>query len=106
MTWWLHDRELPMRYLIHDHDTKFSHAFDTVFKSERIAIVNTPYQAPNTNVFAERWVRTGREEGLDKVLILKEAQLRRVWREFISDYHGARPHQGVGQRTPIPQRLL
>jgi putative transposase len=45
MTWALQDRELPMRYLIHDHDTKFTDVFDTVFKTEGVAIVDIPYQA-------------------------------------------------------------
>jgi len=30
MTWELHDRDVPMRYLIHDHDTKFTRMFDTI----------------------------------------------------------------------------
>ena len=30
MTWELHDRAVPMRYLIHDHDTKFTGLFDRV----------------------------------------------------------------------------
>ena len=54
MTWELHDRDLPMRYLIHDHDTKFTGLFDTVFESEGIEIVNIPFEAPNANAIAER----------------------------------------------------
>jgi len=34
MSWELQERELPLRYLIHDHDTTFTDAFDTVFESE------------------------------------------------------------------------
>ncbi len=45
----------PFRFLIHDRDTKFSHAFDDVFCSEGIRV--TPVQAPNANAHAERWVR-------------------------------------------------
>ena len=57
MTWALQERELPMRHLIHDHDTKFTGPFDTVFAAEGVEIVNIPYQAPNANAYAERWVR-------------------------------------------------
>jgi putative transposase len=57
MTWAFQDRELPMRYLIHDHDTQFTDAFDMVFEAEGVEIVDIPYQAPNANAFAERWVR-------------------------------------------------
>ncbi|MBN1201897.1 MAG: hypothetical protein JXJ20_08595, partial [Anaerolineae bacterium] len=59
-----------MKYLIRDHDTKFTDAFDTMFEAEGIEIVDIPYQAPNANAIAERWVRSVREECLDKVIIL------------------------------------
>jgi putative transposase len=36
MTWALQDRELSIRYLIRDHDTRFIGAFDTVFESEGV----------------------------------------------------------------------
>jgi hypothetical protein len=59
MTWQFEDRDLLMQYLIHDHDTKFTESFDTVFEAEGVEIINIPYQAPNANSFAERWVRAG-----------------------------------------------
>lgn len=56
MVWTLENREPSIRYLIHDRDTKFSTSFDTVFESEAIDIILTPYQTPNANAFAERWI--------------------------------------------------
>jgi putative transposase len=105
LVWQLDDRESPLRFLIHDNDGKFTAAFDTVFRSEDLRVIPTPYRAPNANAYAERWVRTAREECLDRILILNEAHLRRVLREFVYDYYNvARPHQGIGQQFPIPQR--
>jgi putative transposase len=100
MTWALQDRELPMRYLIHDHDTKFTDSFDIVFESEGVELVDIPCHAPNANAHAERWVRTVREECLDKVIILNERHLRRVLHEYIAYYNTRRPHQGLEQDSP------
>ncbi len=91
-----------MRFLIHDRDAKFTSSFDTVFESEGIEIVRTPYRAPNANAFAERWVRTVREECLDHLLIIGGGHLRRVLLEYISYYNHHRAHQGIGQQIPVP----
>jgi len=81
--------------------SKYTEAFDTVFESEDINIIRTPYRAPNANAFAERFVRSIREEVLDKVLIINEAHLRRVLIEFLDYYNRRRPHQGLDQQSPI-----
>ena len=101
MTWELEGREPAIRYLIHDHDTKFTQSFDAVFESESIEIIDIPYQAPNANAFAERWVRSAREECLDKLVILNERHLQRVLTEYLDYYNERRPHQGLGQDSPL-----
>ena len=75
MSWQLAEREIPLGLLIHDHDSKFTAAFDTVFESQGVEIVDIPYQAPNANAYAERWVRTVRQECLDKLIIFNERHL-------------------------------
>jgi len=57
---------------------------DEVFWDYGIEIVPLPYRAPNANAFAERWVRTVREECLDQLLIWNEAHLRRVLKEYVT----------------------
>ena len=104
LVWKMEDRKNEFHFLIHDNDTKFTDKFDAVFCSEGLHVIHTPYQAPNANAFAERWVRTVREECLDHVLILNETHLRNVLREYVEDYYNsARPHQGIGQGIPWPR---
>jgi hypothetical protein len=102
LSWQIRDGTLPVRFLIHDRDGKFPPAFDTAFSVERITIIRTPIQGPNANAFAERWVRSIREECLDKLLILNERHLHRVLIAYIDYYNHARPHQGIDQCCPVP----
>src|SRR6266496_2459569 len=63
------------RFLIHDRDSKFTAAFDEVFRSEGITVIHTPVQAPQANAYAERFVRTVRNECLDWLLIIGRRHL-------------------------------
>lgn len=103
VVWNLEEREPAIRFLIRDNNTKFTTAFDIVFHSEGIDIIRTPYRAPNANAFAERWVRTVRDECLNKLFIINQTHLRRVMREFVAYHKSARPHQGIDQQIPVPQ---
>lgn len=102
LMWKLDEQETNIRFLIHDRDTKFTQSFDAVFQAEGIDIIRTPIRAPNANAYAERWVRTVREECFDKLIIINQAHLKQVMREYVTYYNTARPHQGIQQRTPIP----
>jgi putative transposase len=92
--------------LIRDNDKKFSRAFDAVFRTEGMDVIPTLYRAPNANAFAERWIRSEREECLDKLLIINQAHLRRVMREYVEFFNTARPHQGIGKRISISPATL
>jgi putative transposase len=85
------------RFLVHDRDTKFTAAFDTVFAAEGIEVLRTPVRAPRANAYAERWVGTVRREVLDRMLILGGGQLRLVLAEFVDHYNVHRPHRALGQ---------
>ena len=54
IVWELAERELPIRFLIHDNDSRFTQAFDTVFAAEAIKVIRTPFRVPNANAYAER----------------------------------------------------
>ena len=63
-------------------------------------VIRLPVQPPNLNAYAERWVRTVREECLDHMIVLNENHLRWVLREFIHYYNGRRPHRALDSRPP------
>jgi putative transposase len=106
LAWSLPERSEPIRFLIHDRDSKFSQAFDDVFRSEGVEIIRTPFRAPNANAFAERWVGTVRRDCLDWLLIVSRRQLERVLRVYVEHYNTHRPHRALGLKPPAPAPRL
>jgi transposase InsO family protein len=91
-----------MRFLIHDRDSKFSGAFDEVFRSEGIRVIHTPTRAPQANAYAERFVRTIRAECLDWLLIIGRRHLERVLQVYTAHYNRERPHRALTLHAPQP----
>ena len=71
-------------------------------EQEGVRIIQTPFRAPNCNAYAERFVRSIKEECLDCVIPLGERHLRRTIAEFVAHYHGERNHQGIGNELIQP----
>jgi putative transposase len=90
--------EQPFRFLVHDRDAKYSHAFGEVFRSESIRVIRTPIQAPNAH--AERWVRTLRADCLDRILILGRRHLEQVLHVYRQHYNEHRPHRALRLLPP------
>jgi len=90
------------RYLLHDRDTKFCASFDSILKAGGVKALKLPAQSPNLNAFAERWVRSVKEECLSKLILFGEESLKRALAEFNSFYHSERPHQGKGNLLLFP----
>jgi putative transposase len=96
----LDGRDRRVRFLIHDRDTKFPHAFDALLASEKIKVIRTPVQAPNANAHMERWVGTVRRECLDRLLILGRRQLEHVLGVYVRHYNRNRPHRALDLEPP------
>ena len=59
-------------------------------------MIRTPYQAPNCNAHAERFVRSIKDECLSRMILFGKGHLRRAISEYTAHYHGERTHQGIG----------
>jgi len=99
---------LPVRFVLHDRDTKFCAAFRETLRSAGVHPLTLPARSPNLNSFAERWVRSIKSECLSKRILFGEASLHRAVSQFTQHYHLERPHQGKGNQLlfPAPVSLL
>jgi putative transposase len=66
------------RFLIGDLNTKFTASFEGAFKASGISAIPTPVRSPKETAFAERFVRTVREDCLDRMLIYSRRHLESV----------------------------
>src|SRR5437588_6074284 len=94
---------LGKRYLIHDRDTKFTQAFDTLLKDSGVEPVVLPPRSPNLNAHCERFVRSIKEEALERLLLLGERSLHYVIQQYLSHSHAERNHQGLGNQLIAPE---
>jgi transposase InsO family protein len=92
----------PDCVLICDRDRKWSRAVLEFLEREGVRIVRTPFRSPNCNAYAERFVRSIKEECLHRVILLGERHLRRTIGDFVAHYHGERNHQGIGNERIEP----
>jgi putative transposase len=67
-------------------------------RAVRVEGVRLPPRSPNMNAYAERLVRSIKEECLSKIIPIGERHLRRVIEEYAEHYHLERNHQGLGNR--------
>jgi transposase InsO family protein len=102
----LGDASRRVRFLIRDRDTKFTASFDDVFASIGAETILTPVRSPNANAFAERWVRTVREDCLDHLLVVSRRHLEIVLGDYVEHYNRARPHRSLDLTPPRPVAVV
>jgi transposase InsO family protein len=92
----------PGQYLIHDRDGKYYPAFRHIIDAAGITRVPLSPRSPNLNAYAERWVRSVKEEALSQLILFGERALRHALTEYLSHFHQERPHQGKGNVVLMP----
>ena len=92
----------PGQYLIHDRDGKYCPAFQQIIDAAGVTRVPLPPRSPNLNAYAERWVRSIKEECLSRLILFGEASLRHALTQYMEHFHHERNHQGKGNVLLFP----
>jgi putative transposase len=78
----------PGQYLIHDRDGKFYPAFQQAIDAAGVKPVLLPARCPNLNAYAERWVRSVKEECLARLILFGKRALRHALSDIEQPYTG------------------
>jgi transposase InsO family protein len=79
------------RFMLHDRDGLFTYGFDETVKGAGVDVIKTPFQSPNANAHAERWVLSAKRECLDHLILFGLENLRHT----VSCY----AHRRIGRRS-------
>ena len=95
---------LGKRYLIHDRDAQFTQAFDALLKASGVEPVLLPPRSPNLNAHGERFIRSIKEEALERMVMLGERAPHHVIHQYLTHYHTERriAHQATAIAPPSP----
>ena len=87
-------------YAVLDRDAKFGKDVAELLVSSGIKPKRSSFRSPWQNGIAERWIGSCRQELLDHVIVLNEAHLRRLMRDYLSYYHEDRIHDSLEKDSP------
>jgi transposase InsO family protein len=73
-----------------------------LLKGSGVEVVRLPPRSPNLNAYAERFVRSIKDECLNRMVFFGERSLRKATREFAAHYHTEQNHQGLNNRLIEP----
>jgi hypothetical protein len=90
------------RGLLRDRDAKFCAEFRATLAAGGVKGLRLPPRSPNLNAFAERWVRSVKEECLSHLILFGERSLRKALIQFQEHYHAERNHQGKSNVPLFP----
>src|SRR4029453_5001575 len=93
------------RYLIRDRDGICSVAVTRRLRAMGIRDKPITAGSPWQNSFAERLIGTIRRECVDHIVVLGEAHLRRILREYARYYNTVRTHRSLEQDAPVSRSV-
>jgi len=98
---WMEDEGINPRFILHDHDTKYTAQFDEFFRQivkehhPKGQIIKSMIRVPQMNGYAESFVASIKRECLDHFRCLSLRQIDYLIQTFTDFYNTVRPHQGT-----------
>ena len=89
---------------IHDRDAMFCESFRDTIEGVGVTPIRLP--ARSLNAFAERWVRSVKDECLSKLILFGENSLRHALKEYVAHHHHERNHQGKDILLLFPEPAI
>src|SRR3984893_4669285 len=93
--------DLRQAHLIRDRDRIYSSVVTRRLRAMGIRDKPTALASPWQNGFAERLIGSIRRECLDHVIVLGEAHLRRILKNYAAYYNGVRTHRSLQKDAPV-----
>jgi putative transposase len=90
------------RYLLMDRNAKYSETFGFMLKGTDVEPVRLPQRSPNLNSHIERYMRSLKEECLERLILFGEKSLLKSVSEYLTHFHTERSHQGLENRIIQP----
>jgi len=90
------------KYLLMDRDTKFSEAFRVILEESGVTAVRLPPRSPNLSTNLERFMRSIKEECLERIIFFGEKSMQNAVADFLAHYHQERNHQGLNNQLIQP----
>jgi transposase InsO family protein len=91
------------RFLLRDRDSIYGKEFRSRVKGMQIEELITAPHSPWQSPYVERVIGSIRRECLDHVIVLSEAHLRNILKQYICYYHNIRPHESLEKNSPNPR---
>ncbi|TGM60604.1 integrase core domain-containing protein, partial [Leptospira adleri] len=93
-------------YLLSDNDPLFGKRFSKYLERIGIKHKKTTRYSPWQNCYAERWIKTCRNEFLDYFISINQYHLEKKLTEFIHFYNHHRTHLALNKDSPVPSPVL
>jgi putative transposase len=93
------------RYILMDRDKKYAESFRVLLKESGIEPVRLPPKSPNLDAHIERFMRSLKEECLERLILFGEESLRNAVSEFLAHFHSERNHQGRNNQLIQPEAV-